>query len=46
MIFDCPKGKAKQDEYASEGTSNCPNKKKNKQWHEGSLVATGDRKGG
>ena len=30
-IFDRLKGKAKQDEDASEGTSNCPNKKKNKQ---------------
>ena len=29
-IFDCPKGKAKRDEDASEGASNCPNTKKNK----------------
>ena len=44
-IFDCPKGKAKRDEGANEGTSNRPNKKKNKQWCEGSLLATADRKG-
>ena len=44
-IFDYPKGKAKRDEDAIEGTSNCPNKKKNKQLREGSLVATADRKG-
>ena len=44
-IFDHLKGKAKWDEDAGEGTSNHPNKKKNKQWHEGSLVATADRKG-
>ena len=37
---------AKQDEDVDEGTSNRPNKKKNKQWREGSLVATADRKGG
>ena len=30
-IFDHPKGPAKQDEDISEGTSNCPNKNKNKQ---------------
>ena len=30
-IFDHLKGKAKRDKDASEGTSNCPNKKKNKQ---------------
>ena len=46
VIFDCLKGKAKQDEDASEGASNRPNKKKNKQRHEGSLMATADRKGG
>ena len=45
-IFDRPKGKAKRDEHAGEGASNHPNKKKNKQWHEGSLMATADRKGG
>ena len=46
MIFDCPKGKAKRDEDAGEGASNHPNKKKNKQWHEGLLLATADYKGG
>ena len=46
MIFDRPKGKAKRDEDVGKGTSNCPNKKKNKQRHEGSLVATTDHKGG
>ena len=46
MIFDRPKGMAKRDEDTGEGTSNHPNKKKNKQWCEGSLVATADRKGG
>ena len=46
MIFDHPEGKAKQDEDASEGASNHHNKKKNKQWREGSLVATADRNGG
>ena len=44
-ICDRPKGKAKQDEDVGEGTSNCPNKKKNKQRREGSLVAIADRKG-
>ena len=44
-IFDRLKGKAKRDEDASEGASNHPVKKKNKQWHEGSLVATADRNG-
>jgi len=39
VIFDCPKGKAKQDEDIGDGTSNHPNKKKNKQRHRGSLVA-------
>ena len=43
MIFDRPKGKAKQDEDADEGASNLPNK--NKQQREGSLMATVDRKG-
>ena len=45
-IFDHPKGKTKRDEDAGEGASNHPNKKKNKQRHKGSLVATVDRKGG
>ena len=45
-IFDRLKGKAKRDEDAGEGASNRPNKKKNKQRHEGSLVATTDHKGG
>ena len=44
VIFDRLKGKAKQDEDAGEGASNRPNKKKNKQQREGSLVATADRK--
>ena len=44
-IFDRPMGKAKRDEDAGEGASNHPNKKKNKQQREGSLVATADRKG-
>ena len=46
MIFDCLKGKAKRDEDAGKGTSNRLGKKKNRQWHEGWLVATADRKGG
>ena len=45
-IFDRLKGKAKQDEDTGEGASNRPTKKKNKQRHEGSLVATIDQKGG
>ena len=45
-IFDRLKGKAKRDEDAVEGASNCPNKKKDKQRHEVSLVASADRKGG
>ena len=45
MIFDHLKGKAKQDEDASEGASNHPSKKKNKQRCEGLVVATTDRKG-
>ena len=45
-IFDRPKGKAKRDEDIGEGASNRPNKKKNKQWREGSLMATANRKGG
>ena len=46
MIFDRPKGKTKRDEDTGEGASNRPNKKKNKQPCEGSLVATADRKRG
>ena len=46
MIFDRLKGKAKWDKDTGEGASNRPNKKKNKQCHESSLVATTDRKGG
>jgi len=45
-IFDHPKGKAKRDEDAGEGVSNRPNKKKNKQRREGSLMATADYKWG
>ena len=45
-IFDRLKGKAKRDEDADEGASNHPNKKKKKQWHEGSLLATANRKWG
>ena len=46
VIFDRLKGKAKQDEDAGEGASNHPNKKKNKQRREVSLVATTNCKGG
>ena len=45
-IFDRSKGKARRDENAGEGPSNCPNKKKNKQQHGGSLVAATESKGG
>ena len=45
-IFDRLKGKTKQDEDAGKGASNCPSKKKNKQWRKGSLVAATHRKGG
>ena len=45
-IFDRSKGKAKWDEDADEGASKRPNKKKNKQRYEGSLVATVDHKEG
>ena len=45
-IFDRLKGKAKRDKDTGEGASNHPVKKKNKQRHGGSLVATADRKGG
>ena len=34
------------DEDIGEGASNCPAKKKKKQWHKGSLVSAVDRKGG
>ena len=46
VIFDRPKGKTKQDEDAGEGAFNCPNKKKNKQWHKGSLMAAANHKEG
>ena len=46
MIFDRLKGKAKWDKDDGEGASNRPSKKKNKQRHEGSLMAATDRKGG
>ena len=36
----------RRDEDASEGASNCPNKKKSKQRREGSFVVAADRKGG
>ena len=46
-IFDHLEGKARQDEGASEGTSNRSAKRKNKkQRHENSLMATTDCKGG
>ena len=45
-IFDHLKGKEKWSEDASKGASSRPSKKKNKQWHEGSLMATADHKGG
>jgi hypothetical protein len=45
-IFDRAKGKAKHDESAGEGGSNCLGKKKNKRNKGGSLVTTTDRKGG
>jgi hypothetical protein len=44
-IFDRTKGKAKRDKNTGEGTSNRPNKKKNKQRHGSSLVIAADRKG-
>ena len=46
QFFYYPKGKTKRDEDASEGASNCPNKKKNKQRREGLFVAIADHKGG
>ena len=46
-IFDLLDGKARLDEDAGKGASNRFAKKKNKkQWREGSLMATTDRKGG
>ena len=45
-IFDHPKGKAKGEKETSKVTSNHPNKKKNKQQREDSLMATVDRKCG
>ena len=46
-IFNHLDGKARRDEGAGEGTSNHSAKRKNnKQQHEGSLVATADRRGG
>jgi len=45
VIFDRPKGKAKRDKDTGEGTSNRPNKKKNKQRREGSLMATANHRG-
>jgi len=46
-IFDRLDGKARRDEGADEGTSNRSAKRKNKkQWCEGSLVATADRRDG
>ena len=44
-IFDRLKGKAKRDKDTGEGTSNHPNKKKNKKRCEGLIVAIADRKG-
>jgi hypothetical protein len=43
-IFDRSRGKANQDEDASEGASSC-SKKKNKQWHGDSLMATAEKNG-
>ena len=40
VIFYRPKGKAKRGEDVGKGASNHPNKKKNKQRHKSSLVAT------
>ena len=44
-IFDRLKGKAKRDEDVVKGACNRPNKKKNKQQREDSLMATADRRG-
>jgi hypothetical protein len=40
VVFDHPRGKAKQDEDTRECASNCSSKKKSKQCHGGSFVAT------
>jgi hypothetical protein len=46
VIFDHARGKAKQDEDAGEGASNCSKKKKrSKQWSGDWLVATVERMG-
>ena len=45
-IFDRLKGKVKLDEDAGEGASNRPGKKKNRQRHEGLLMATANSNGG
>jgi len=46
-IFDHLDGKARRDKDADKGASNRSARKKNKkQWREGSLMATADRKGG
>ena len=46
-IFNSPKSKVKQDEDASEGTSNhCTKRKNKKQWCKDPLMAAADRKGG
>ena len=46
-IFYRLEGKARRDEGAGEGTSNCSAKRKNKkQWREDSLMAATDCKGG
>ena len=45
-IFDRLKSKAKRDKDVGEGASNRPNKNKNKQQCEGSLVGIADCKGG
>jgi hypothetical protein len=44
-VFDCPRGKVKQDEDAGKGASNRSSKKKSKQRHGGSLMAAAERKG-
>ena len=45
-FFDRSDSKARRDEGADEGASNCSAKRKNKkQWCEDSLVATADHKG-
>jgi hypothetical protein len=42
VVFDHPRGKAKQDEDTHEGTSNHSSKKKSKQRHGGSFVAAAE----